>query len=74
MKISTHQYLGHLTLKLVLLKILVLLFCNTTIYSQTAENNQKELTVLIAKAFIDVQTGKTIMNPVVYIRKGKSKR
>ncbi|MBK8292143.1 MAG: amidohydrolase family protein [Flammeovirgaceae bacterium] len=71
MKISTHQYLGHLTLKLVLLKILVLLFCNTTIYSQTAENNQKELTVLIAKAFIDVQTGKTIMNPVVYIREGK---
>lgn len=66
-----HQYSGDPTLKLILLKILVLLFCNTLIYAQTAENNQTELTVLLAKALIDVQTGKTIINPVVYIREGR---
>ncbi len=40
-------------------------------YGQTIGNNQKELTVVIAKALIDVQTGKTIINPVVYVREGK---
>jgi imidazolonepropionase-like amidohydrolase len=71
MKISTHQYSGHPTLKRTLLNICILLFCNTLMYGQTVENNQKELTVLIAKALIDVQTGRTIINPVVYIREGK---
>jgi imidazolonepropionase-like amidohydrolase len=41
------------------------------LHGQAIESNQKELTVLIAKALIDVQNGKTIIDPVVYIREGK---
>src|SRR6478609_3215099 len=58
-------------LKGILFKISILLFGNTLMYGQALENNQKELTVLTAKAWIDVQNGKTISNPVIYIRDGK---
>ena len=47
------------------------MFSSTWTYGQTVESNQKELTVLIAKALVDVQNGKTIINPVIYIREGK---
>jgi imidazolonepropionase-like amidohydrolase len=46
----------------------VLLLGHTLTRGQT---NQNDLTVLIAKALIDVKTGKTIINPVIYIRNGK---
>src|SRR5687768_12726861 len=59
------------TLRAILLNILILLPGNTFLYGQAAASNQKELTVLTAKTLIDVRNGKTIINPVVYIREGK---
>lgn len=70
MNISAH-YSGYPTLKRILFKMCILLFCNTLMYGQAVESNQIGLTVLIAKALIDVGNGKTIINPVVYIREGK---
>lgn len=71
MKILVQQYSFVSILQRTILSLCILLLCYTVLYAQTANNNQKELTVLIAKALIDVQTGKTINNPVVYIREGK---
>ena len=68
---SAHHHLGYTTLKRIPFTICILLFCNALMYGQALENSQKELTVLIAKALIDVQNGKTINNPVIYIREGK---
>lgn len=48
------------------------LICHATLsYGQSVENKTNGLTVLVAKALVDVQNGKTIMNPVVYILEGK---
>ncbi|MEC7262817.1 MAG: amidohydrolase family protein, partial [Bacteroidota bacterium] len=53
------------------LKVCILFFCSISMNGQTVESSQEELTVLTAKALIDVQSGKTINNPVVYIQEGK---
>lgn len=74
MYISTHRHSGNTTLKRMLFKICILLFCNTLVYGQVTESNQKELTVLTAKALIDVKNGKTIIDPVIFIRDGKIER
>ena len=68
---QTQLHSGSATLKGILFKISVLLFGNTLMYGQVIESNQKELTVVIAKALIDVENGKAVINPVVYIREGK---
>lgn len=74
MNISTHYQVGCTTLKGMLFGISIVLLGNTLICGQGVESTQNKLTVLIAKALIDVQTGKTINNPVVYIREGKIER
>ena len=74
MYIDAHHHSGYTTLKGIRYKILILMFCSTVTYGQAIESEQKELTVLIAKALIDVQNGKTIMDPVIYIRDGKIER
>lgn len=66
-----HHHSRYTTIKGILFKIFILLFGNTLLYGQTVENAQKELTVLFAKGLIDVQNGKTIISPVIYIREGK---
>lgn len=53
------------------LKITILFLSSSTAFGQTVSHGEKELSVLIAKALIDVQNGKTIMDPVIYIRDGK---
>ena len=47
------------------LEMCLLIFCPKLSYGQNIESNQPELTVLIAKALIDVKNGKTITNPEV---------
>ncbi|MEP7322326.1 MAG: amidohydrolase family protein [Saprospiraceae bacterium] len=64
-------YTSFLNKKGILLQICFLIFCTTLSYGQSVENNTKGLTVIIAKALVDVQNGKTILNPVVFIRDGK---
>jgi imidazolonepropionase-like amidohydrolase len=71
MNISAQDRKGYSSFKGNLFKICIVLFSSTWTYGQTVESNQKELTVLIAKALVDVQNGKTIINPVIYIREGK---
>src|SRR6478736_5123939 len=71
MKTTAHHNTGYVELKVILFKVSILIFSNTLLYGQATESSQKELTVLTAKALIDVQTGKIITNPVIYIREGK---
>jgi hypothetical protein len=46
------------TFKKILLQTLIALFANTLTHGQSVDNNQKGLTILIAKALIDVQMGR----------------
>jgi imidazolonepropionase-like amidohydrolase len=57
--------------KRTLLILFFALLTNALLHGQTLDSNQKKLTVVIAKALIDVQNGKTIDNPVIFIREGK---
>ncbi|RFS16282.1 amidohydrolase family protein [Emticicia sp. C21] len=50
---------------------LILLLTVTLSYGQSVKDNTNVVTVLMAKALIDVQNGKTVVNPVLYIRNGK---
>ncbi len=50
---------------------LLLLLSITLSHGQSVKDNANSLTVLMAKALIDVQNGKTVLNPMVYIRDGK---
>lgn len=50
---------------------LLLLLSITLTHGQSVKDNTNGLTVLMAKALIDVQNGKTVVNPVLYIRDGK---
>lgn len=71
MYLSTQDKKDYPSLKRKLFIFFIVLFSSTWTYGQTIESNQKELTVLTAKALVDVQNGKTIINPVIYIREGK---
>ncbi len=68
---STHHKLHSKVLEAIFLNIFLLLFLSVKMEAQIVEDNQEGLTVLIAKAMIDVQTGETIEDPVIYIRNGK---
>lgn len=57
-----------------LLFISLLISSHSFVYGQAPDNSQKELTVVTAKALIDVKAGKTIDNPVIFIRDGKIER
>lgn len=70
----THHHSAYTTLKRIPFIIFILMFCNTFLYGQAIESDSKEVTVLIAKALIDVENGKTIIDPVIYIRDGRIER
>jgi N-acetylglucosamine-6-phosphate deacetylase len=55
----TYPHLNFIVFKGIVLKICILLFCAISINGQTFESNQEALTVLIAKALIEVQNAKT---------------
>lgn len=54
-----------------LLQACIFMFCSEVAYSQTVDISKSELTVIVAKALIDVETGNTIHGPAIYIRDGK---
>lgn len=68
---TSHLHLNFFGSKGIILKVLILLFFAISTKGQIGESNQEGLTVLIAKALIDVENGETITNPVIYIRDGK---
>lgn len=71
MHISAHQYPRHRNPIRPYFLIYLLLFCNKLIYGQGVESGQNALIVLRAKASVDIQSGKMIVDPVIYIRAGK---
>lgn len=70
MKITRHHWNFGLY-KRIALKICICLCCHVSVYGQPPEIDQEELTVLVAKAMIDVRDGKIIPNAVIFIRDDK---
>ena len=50
---------------------LILLVSITLSHGQSVKDKTNGLTVLMAKALVDVQNGKTVVSPVLYIQGGK---